>query len=49
MRDYTQYKRVIKFLSSAVIVALESAIYGYVWIYHYNRIMEFPFWRKGTG
>ena len=48
MRDYTQYKRVIKFLSSAVIVALESAIYGYVWIYHYNRIMEFPFWRKGN-
>lgn len=48
MKDYTQYKRIIKFLSSAVIVVLEASIYGAVWIGYYNRIMEFPFWRRGN-
>lgn len=48
MKDYTQYKRIIKFVSSAVIVFLEAIIYGYVWIYHYNKILEFPFWRRGN-
>lgn len=48
MKDCTQYKRVIKFISSAIIVALEAAIYGYVWIFHYNEMIEFPFWRRGN-
>lgn len=48
MKDCTQYKRVIKFISSAIIVALEASIYGYVWIFHYNELMEFPFWRRGN-
>lgn len=48
MRDYTQYKRLIKFISSAVIVTLEAIIYGYVWIFYYNKIMEAPFWRRGN-
>lgn len=48
MKDYTQYKRIIKFLSSAVIVFLEAAIYGYVWIFYYNKIMQYPFWRRGN-
>lgn len=48
MKDYTQYKRIIKFLSSAVIVFLETAIYGIVWVGYYNKIIEFPFWRRGN-
>lgn len=48
MKDYTQYKRIIKFLSSAVIVFLEAGIYGYVWIFYYNKIIEYPFWRRGN-
>ena len=48
MRDYTQYKRIIKCLSSAVIVALEAGIYGFVWTAHYNKIIAAPFWRRGN-
>ena len=48
MRDYTQYKRIIKCLSSAVIVALEAGIYGFVWTMHYNKIIVAPFWRRGN-
>lgn len=48
MRDYTQYKRIIKFMSSAAIVAMEAGIYGFVWVTYYNRLLEFPFWRRGN-
>ncbi|HIQ91883.1 MAG TPA: sugar transferase [Candidatus Copromonas avistercoris] len=48
MKDYTQYKRIIKFMSSAAIVAMEAGIYGFVWVTYYNRILEFPFWRRGN-
>ena len=48
MKDYTQYKRIIKFMSSAAIVAMEAGIYGFVWVTYYNRLLEFPFWRRGN-
>lgn len=48
MRNFTQYKRIIKFLCAAVVVFLETYIYGYVWIHYYNKLLEFPFWRKGN-
>lgn len=48
MRDYTRYKRLIKFLSAAVVVALETGIYGFIWTFHYNQMMDFPFWRRGN-
>lgn len=48
MKDFTRYKRIIKFCSAAAIVALETAIYGYIWVNYYNKILEFPFWRKGN-
>ena len=48
MKDFSRYKRMIKFGSAAMIVALEVAIYGYVWINYYNKILEFPFWRRGN-
>lgn len=48
MKDFTQYKRIIKFAAAAAIVSLETLIYGYVWINYYNKILEFPFWRRGN-
>lgn len=48
MMDFTPYKRMIKFVSAAVIVALETAIYGVVWVGYYNKLLEFPFWRHGN-
>ncbi|MDO4326581.1 MAG: sugar transferase [bacterium] len=48
MNHYEQYKRMIKFLSSSVIVLLEVGIYWIVWNYYYNTIIEFPFFRRGN-
>lgn len=48
MKDFARYKRIIKFFSASIILLLETAIYGYVWVNHYNKILEFPFWRKGN-
>ena len=49
LKDYGQYKRLIKFISSFVIVAAQVLIYYYVWMYYNTRIVEFPFFRKETG
>ena len=40
----------IMFLSSALIVALETAIFAYVWYYHYadEAIIGKTFWKKGN-
>ena len=38
-RNFEQYKRMVKFLSSAIIVLLELTIYYYVWINYYNKNM----------
>lgn len=45
---FEQYKRIVKFLSSAVIVLLELAIYYYVWMNFYNKNMTVAFWRRGN-
>lgn len=46
--QFEQYKRIVKFLGSAVIVLLELAIYYYVWMNYYNKNMQLPFWRRGN-
>ena len=38
-RQFEQYKRVVKFLGSVVIVLLEVILYYYVWMNYYNRNM----------
>lgn len=48
MKDYTQYKRLTKCLSSSIIVVLEVGLYWIVWNDYYNTIIEFPFWRRGN-
>ncbi len=47
-RNFEQYKRMVKFLSSAIIVLLELIIYYYVWINYYNKNMTIAFWRRGN-
>lgn len=47
-RDFEQYKRIVKFLSSTVIVLLELALYYYVWMNYYNVKMTEGFWRRGN-
>lgn len=47
-RHFEQYKRVVKFLSSAIIVILELALYYYVWMNFYNKNMTVAFWRRGN-
>lgn len=46
--EFEQYKRIVKFFGSAVVVLLELAIYYYVWMNFYNKKMEIPFWRRGN-
>lgn len=46
--QFEQYKRIVKFMGSAVIVLLELAIYYYVWMNYYNKNMQLPFWRRGN-
>lgn len=48
MNDFTQFKRILKFFASLLVIVMETAIYGYVWIKYYNRILDFPFWRRGN-
>lgn len=45
---FEQYKRMIKCVSSAVIIIAELAIYWYVWLNYYNRNMREAFWRRGN-
>ena len=47
-RSFEQYKRLVKFAGSAVIVLLELAIYYYVWMNYYNINMTVSFWRRGN-
>lgn len=45
-----QYKRVIMFLSSLLILSLETAIFAYVWFFHYanEEVIGVAFWNKGN-
>ena len=47
-RQFEQYKRLVKFLGSLMIVLLELALYYYVWMNYYNRNMQVAFWRRGN-
>ena len=48
MKDYGQYKRLIKFFSSFIIVAVQVLIYYYVWMYYNTEVVRYPFFRKGN-
>lgn len=51
MEKREQYKRLIMFLNSAVIMVLQTAIFAYVWYRFYadsKEILMKPFWRRGN-
>lgn len=48
MKVNEKYKRIIKLLFTLGLTSMLIAIYGWTWINHYNRIIEFPFFRRGN-
>ena len=46
--DNERYKRILKFGSAIVILAIEIALYYFVWTYYYNPVIRNPFWRRGN-
>ena len=48
MSHFEKYKRLIKLSFAAALVLVMSAVYGYIWINYYNRIIWAPFWRRGN-
>lgn len=42
-----EYKRIVKFGSAAVIIAIEVGLYWMLWYFHLNRTIEVRFWRRG--
>lgn len=42
------FRRPLKFISVSVIMAAQIGIYWFFWIHYYNRIIQYPFWRRGN-
>lgn len=47
MKKYDKYKRLIRFAAGIFLIAIQSIIFMYVWIYCYNEYMEMPYQRMG--
>ena len=47
MKNYEQYKRIIRFLTSVTILAAEIGIYWFVWKTCISEMAGTPFFRKG--
>lgn len=47
MKNYEQYKKVVRFTISALLILIEMGIYWYVWLNFYNQRMEVPYNRSG--
>ena len=48
MRVDQKYKRIIKLIFTFGIASMLITLYGWTWISHYNKIIEFPFFRRGN-
>lgn len=48
MKTRTEYKRLIKLIFSIGILTFLILVYGMVWVGYYNKIIMFPFFRKGN-
>lgn len=46
-RNKEQYKRMVKFIFSVIVLSLEMAVFWYIWISFYNQKMETPYNRSG--
>ncbi len=47
MKSYEQYKRILRFLTSALILAVEIGIYWFAWNRYFSQAAGTPFFRKG--
>jgi len=48
VKKFSQYKRLIKFIYAINAIGLVVAVYWFVWVGYYNKIIEDPFWRRGN-
>lgn len=48
MKVDQKYKRLIKLIFTFGIASMLIILYGWTWIVHYNKILEFPFYRRGN-
>lgn len=51
MRQREQYKRLVKFMSSALVICIQTALYAYVWYTYYSYGPDAPippFWYRGN-
>ncbi|SET96080.1 exopolysaccharide biosynthesis polyprenyl glycosylphosphotransferase [Lacrimispora sphenoides] len=48
MKVDQKYKRLIRIFFTFGITSMLIVLYGWTWIGHYNRIIEFPFFRRGN-
>lgn len=48
MKNYEQYKRLVRFLFALILIGCEMALYWNVWLEHYNGKMEIPYNRTGN-
>ncbi|RKI99679.1 sugar transferase [bacterium D16-54] len=47
MKNYEQYKRIVKFIFGIIVLFLEMSAFWYVWLNFYNQMMEKPYNRTG--
>lgn len=47
MKNYEQYKRIVKFIFSIIVLSLEMVVFWYIWLNFYNQRMESPYNRTG--
>lgn len=48
MKNYEQYKRLVRFTSSVILISIESGFYWYIWRNFYNQKMDIPYNRTGN-
>lgn len=48
MRPYEPFKRLFRLLGALLLLGAETCVYGYVWNGYFNKLIEFPFWRRGN-
>ena len=48
MRPYEPFKRLFRLLGALLLLGAETCVFGYVWNGYFNKLIEFPFWRRGN-
>ena len=48
LRQYEPFKRLFRIGSAAILMGVITGVYGCVWNGYFNKLIEFPFWRRGN-